>query len=77
MTDGSVIQALVEMVRLSMQEMDIDNADQVMSQLREYEYSEEINQNIQKLAESVTNLDPEEADRLADLLIGQMEKRNQ
>ena len=71
-TDGSVIQALVEMVRLSMQEMDIDNADQVMSQLREYEYSEEINQNIQKLAEAVTNLDTEETERIADLLMEQI-----
>ena len=71
-TDGSVIQALVEMVRLSMQEMDIDNADQVMSQLREYKYSEEINQNIQKLAEAVTNLDTEETERIADLLMEQI-----
>lgn len=75
--DYSVVQALVEMVRVSMQEMDIDRADQLVEQLRAYEYPKEINENIQKLAESVTNLDPEEADRLADLLIGQMEKRNQ
>lgn len=75
--DYSVVQALVEMVRVSMQEMDIDQADQLVEQLRAYEYPKEINENIQKLAESVTNLDPEEADRLADLLIGQMEKRNQ
>lgn len=73
-TDYSVIQALVEMVRVSMQEMDIDQADQWMEQLQEYEYSDEMSQNIRKLAEAVTNLDPEEADRLADLLIGQMEK---
>ncbi len=75
--DYSVVQALVEMVRVSIQEMDIDRADQLVEQLRAYEYPKEINENIQKLAESVTNLDPEEADRLADLLIGQMEKRNQ
>ncbi len=72
--DYSVVQALVEMARYSMQEMDIDQADQVVSQLQEYEYPEEMDQNIQKLAEAVTNLDSEEADRLADLLIGQMEK---
>ena len=75
--DYSVVQALVEMVRVSIQEMDIDRADQLVEQLRAYEYPKEINENIQKLAESVTNLDPEEADRLADLLSGQMDKRTQ
>ena len=72
MTDYSVIQALVEMVRVSMEQMDIDQADQLMSQLQSYEYPEDMGQNIQKLAEAVTNLNPDEADRLADLLIGQM-----
>lgn len=71
-TDYSVMQALVEMVRVSMEQMDIDQADQLMSQLQSYEYPEDMGQNIQKLAEAVTNLDPDEADRLADLLIGQM-----
>ena len=60
------------MVRFSMQEMDIDQADQLIEQLRGYEYSEEITQNIQKLAEAVTNLDPEETNHLADLLIEQI-----
>ena len=71
-TDHSIIKALVEMVRISMQEMDIDQADQAMGQLQTYEYPEEIEQNIRRLAEAVTNLNPEEADRLAELLIGQM-----
>lgn len=72
-TDASIIRALVEMLRLSMQEMDIDQADQIISQLREYEYPDEVEQNIQKLADAVTNLDSEEAERLAELLISQME----
>lgn len=75
--DYSVIRALVEMVRISMQQMDIDQADQLVGQLREYEYSDEMNWNILKLADAVTNLDVEETARLADLLIGQMEERNQ
>ncbi len=74
-TDYSVIQALVEMVRVSMQEMEIDRADEWMKQLREYDYPAEIGQNIQKLAEAVTNLDPEESERLANLLSGQMAGR--
>lgn len=71
-TDYSVLQALVEMVRFSMQEMDIDQADQAVGQLKEYEYPQEMAENIERLAEAVTNLDIEEADQLADLLIGQM-----
>lgn len=72
-TDYTIISALVEMVRLSMQEMDIDQADQAMGQLQAYSYPDGMGQNIRKLAEAVTNLDPEEADRLAVLLSGQME----
>ena len=71
-TDYSVIRALVEMVRISMQEMDIDRADELMKQMRGYAYPKEIQQNILKLAEAVTNLDPEETDRFAKLLSEQM-----
>ncbi len=71
-TDYSVIQVLVEMVRLSMQEMEIDRADELMKQLHEYDFPAEIEQNIQKLAEAVTNLNIEESDRLAALLAEQM-----
>lgn len=71
-TDVPVVQALVEMVRFRMQEMDIDQADELIGQLQAYAYPEEIELNMRKLAEAVTNLDPEEADRLADLLIGQI-----
>ncbi len=68
-TDYSVIQALVEMVRMSVQEMDIDQADQLMRELQAYEYPGEAGQNIRKLAEAVTNLDAEEADRIAKSII--------
>lgn len=56
-----------------MKEMDIDQADQYINQLQEYEYAEVTGVNIRKLAEAVTNLDADETDRIADLLIGQME----
>jgi len=75
-TDYAVMQALVEMLRLSMRELDIDQADRLMGQLREYEYPEEIDQNVRKLAEAVTDLDSEETDRLAELLIGQMGRQD-
>ncbi len=70
--DYSVIQALVEMVRISIQEMDVDRADELMRQLRSYDFPEEIGQNIKKLAGAVTSLDPEETERFAGLLEGQM-----
>ncbi len=71
-TDYSVIRALVEMVRVSMQEMEIDKADECVRQLRDYDFPAEIWQEIQKLAEAVTNLDPEETERLANLLSEKM-----
>ena len=72
-TDPSLIRALLEMVRISMEEMDVDQADQLMGQLLEYQYPEETEQNIRWLAEAVTNLDPQEADRLTGLLMDRME----
>ena len=62
------------MTRISMQEMDIDQADQSVRQLREYSYSKEADALIQKLADAVTNLDAEETDRIANLLIKQLEQ---
>lgn len=75
-TDYSIPLALIEMIKISMQEMDIDQADQFIGQLQTYEYSKDIEPNIRKLAEAVTNLDSEEVDYLADLLMEQMEKEN-
>ncbi|MCI8282156.1 MAG: response regulator [Lachnospiraceae bacterium] len=74
LTDVSMVQALVEMVRFSMQEMDIDQADQLVAQLKEYEYPDEMKENLQKLADAVTNLDPEEADRFGELLMEQLKQ---
>lgn len=73
--DISVSRALVEMVCLSMQEMDIDQADERISQLRDYAYPSEIAQNIQKLAEAVTDLDVEKAGQIAEQLFIQMEEQ--
>lgn len=74
-TDYSVIRALVEMVRVNMQEMEFDAADEAVAQLRAYEYPKEIGANIQMLAEAVTNLDLEETDRIAALLLKQTTDR--
>ena len=58
-----------------MREMDIDQADGLMEQLRTYKFPEDIRENIQKLGEAVTNLDIEESDRLGILLTAQMADR--
>ncbi|MCM1175401.1 MAG: response regulator [Blautia sp.] len=71
--DYSIIKALVEIVRVSMQELDVDQADQAIEQLQTYEYPTETEQNIRRLAEAVTNLDPDAADEIACLLMKQME----
>ena len=70
--DVSIILALLDMIRFSMQELDIDKADQLMEQLQNYVYPDEIEQNIKKLAEAVTNLDSVETDACTKLLMEQL-----
>lgn len=65
--DFNVIKALVEMTYTALMEMDIDKADQLITELNEYKYTGEINENIQKLAEAVNSLDLEETGRIASL----------
>ncbi len=71
-TDSSVILALLEMLRTSMQEMDIDQADGIIRKLQEYEYPDEAQDSMQQLAQAVTGLNEEETGRLADSLIAQL-----
>ncbi len=71
-SDYSVIRALVEMVRVSMQEMEFDEADEAAAKLRGYAYPEQIAADIQALLEAVTNLDVEEVQRIAERLSEEM-----
>ncbi len=70
--DSAVILALVEMVRFSVQEMDIDEADRIMAQLQGYAYPDRIGGGIQKLAEAVTSLDIEAVEACAAALAEQL-----
>ncbi len=70
--DSAVILALVEMVRFSVQEMDIDEADRIMAQLQGYVYPDRIGGGIQKLAEAVTSLDMEAVEACAAALAEQL-----
>ncbi|NDO45375.1 response regulator [Clostridium sp. MD294] len=72
--DISIILALLEMVRLSMQELDIDKADQLMEQLQNYAYSDDVEQNIKKLSEAVTNLDATKVNTYVELLMKQLKQ---
>ena len=70
--DTSIILALLEMIRFSMQEMDIDKADELMEQLQSYVYTEDIEHNIKRLADAVTNLDLTEVNVCVELLMEQI-----
>lgn len=70
--DSAVILALVEMVRFSVQEMDIDEADRIMAQLQGYAYPDRIGGSVQKLAEAVTSLDVEAVEACAAVLAEQL-----
>lgn len=71
-TDYSVLLALVEMVRVSMQEMEFDAADEAAKKLRGFSYPEQIRADMQAFLEAVTNLDVEEVQRVAMLLAERM-----
>ncbi len=71
-SDFSVIRALVEMVRVSMQEMEFDAADEAAAKLREFSYPAEIEADMQALLEAVTNLDVDEVQRVAARLSEEM-----
>lgn len=64
------------MLKLCMQEMEIDQADQLLKELQAYHYPEEQNQTIQKLGQAVTNLNSEEAEQIVDLLMEQIQKES-
>ncbi|MDE6942574.1 MAG: response regulator, partial [Lachnospiraceae bacterium] len=70
--DSAVILALVEMVRFSVQEMDIDEADRIMAQLQGYAYPDRIGGSMQKLAEAVTSLDVDAVEACAAVLAEQL-----
>lgn len=67
--DNTVILAYLEMLRLAMEDMDIDGADQAMEQLRKYQYPLEIQAIVDELGGAVTNLDSEQATTLIEKLM--------
>ncbi|MCM1038343.1 MAG: response regulator [Ruminococcus sp.] len=77
MEDGSVICALLEMLRLAMEEMDFDEADEKIKLIDTYRYKDEVQRNIELLKEAVENLDTEKTENYVRIIIDQLSKQKE
>ena len=66
LSDLSIIQEKLDALKEAMDMMDIDMADEIMKELRSYEYSEEISAKIESLGAAVVNLDVDAVNELVD-----------
>ena len=64
--DVSEILNKLEQLKEVMEFMDIDSADEIMKEIKNYEYSESINAKIESLGAAVVNLDVETVSSLVD-----------
>lgn len=62
--DFSVVKEKLELLKDAMDMMDIDMADEIMKELRGYQYSEAINEKVESLGAAVVNLDVEKANKV-------------
>ena len=59
--DYGLIRELLSLLRTAIEEMDVDTADEIIKQLKRYEYSESITMEVMdNLCLAVTNLDEEQ-----------------
>ena len=72
--DRTVILAYLDQLQEAMEEMDIDSMDENMAKLEEYQYSEEVQENIEKLSVLVTNMDSDEAVKLIEKIKNEIKK---
>ena len=70
--DPQMVRSLLETVKSSMQELDIDKADPAMQLLIQYEFPDSIRHGIQELADAVTELDDDAAVQISDGLLKQI-----
>ena len=73
--DMSEVIDLLEKLRYAMEDMDIDTSDEIMEQLRMYQFQENIQACIEKLGVAVTNLDSGEVAELVEHILIQIEER--
>lgn len=67
--DMSVIVGLLERLQFAMEEMDIDVSDEIMDELRRYEYAGEVQSLVDELGTAVVNLDSNTAtERIAEIV---------
>lgn len=65
---------LLERLRYAMEDMDIDTSDELMALIRQYEFPQHMQAMIEALDAAVVNLDSEEAVRLTEELIIQIDE---
>jgi len=72
--DMSIIIALLVDLNKAMEDMDIDASDEIMEQIRQYEYEEEMQQFVDELSTAVVNLDSEHVTALVEKMEEQLKK---
>ena len=71
--DRSIILSYLESLKEAMLEMDIDSMDENMKKLNEYQYSDEVKSDMDKLSICVTNMDTDEGIHIIEKLQKDME----
>lgn len=72
MEDSSIICALLEMIRIAMEEMNVDEADEKIKMVCAYRYQENVQKNVELLKAAVENLDAEQTESCVQTIIGQL-----
>ncbi len=68
LSDLSILGEKLESLKEAMDFMDIDMADEIMKEIRSYEYSKEISEKIESLGSAVVNLDVDTVNELIDAI---------
>ena len=69
LSDFSILGEKLENLKEAMEFMDIDKADEIMKEIRSYEYSDEISKKIERLGSAVVNLDGDAVNDLVDSIL--------
>lgn len=67
-----MICVLLEMLRIAMQGMNIDEADEKMKMIYAYRYQDDVQKNVELLKTAVEDLDPEQVEMYAQTIISQL-----
>lgn len=74
--DTSELLAYLEMLRLAMQNLDVDEMDRIMEQLNRFSYAADWQQNMEQLTVYVTNLDNVQGEQWIRSLIDQLSEQS-